>query len=196
MKVAVILGRHEDVWNELERAKAMIKEVGAELWVIATKRAGRDYDGPVHEWPGFHPELLQTFVNERAKNNRPPALRYWSAKSSKVNPGQFGLPIEWLTSVGGSSGLLGIQVADAIGRHPKYANEPKIDKSILCGIPMTPSTRYDDGKEWKEAIHYRDHWLKYFIDHPDSKARLRSFSGWTKEILGEPTLEWLREPLP
>jgi hypothetical protein len=194
MRVAVMLGRHDDVWNELDAAKALIRSSvpNAELRIIALKRAARDYDGPVHEWPGFHPELLGGWIEERARNNRPPAERLWSARPAQLkNPDSFGLPINWLISVGGSSGLLGIQVALAIG-HPPYNHEPPIDKTILCGMPMTKSTRYDDKKQWSEAEFYRDHWIVFFRDRPQDKNKFRSWSGWTAEFFGTPDEEWLR----
>lgn len=190
MRVAIVLGRGAAVWEEMEAAKQLLGS--HPRTIVATKRAGRDYDGPVHEWPSFHPEMFAGWIAERAKHNRPPAQRLWSARSPKVkSPSNYGLAINWLESIGGSSGLLAIQVGFAIGR-PPYDNEPLIDKMILCGIPMEESVRYDDGKIWKEALFYRDHWIKYFRDDPRRRDHVRSMSGWTQELLGAPTEEWLR----
>lgn len=194
MRYGVILGRHSDVWTELDAAKQLIRSVAGQttpVTIIATKRAGRDYDGPVHEWPSFHPELFKPWIAIRAKYNRPPALRLWSARSPRVKkPDTGGLVINWLASQGGSSGMLGVQVGLAIG-HPPYQNEPQIDRLILCGIPMEKSKRYDDNQIWREAELYREHWIKFFGDNPQHKDRVRSMSGWTKELLGGPTEEWL-----
>jgi hypothetical protein len=195
VRYAVILGRHDDVWKELDAAKDLIRSVdsSAPIHVLATKRAGRDYDGPVHEWPGFHPELFPGWIEERARNNRPPAQRYWSARPPQLkNPDGHGVPFNWLISVGGSSGLLGIQVALAIGYPPYNVGESPINKAILCGMPMTKSTRYDDKKQWSEAEFYRDHWIVFFRDRPQDKNKFRSWSGWTAEFFGTPDEEWLR----
>lgn len=183
MKIALVLGRATGVWDELAAAKELIGT--RPRIIIATKRAGRDYDGPVHEWPSFHPELFSAWIAERARHNRPPAQRLWSARSPKVKRmSDYGHEINWLDSVGGSSGLLGVQVGFAVNA----------DRMILCGIPMERSGRYDDDKVWTEAEMYRDHWIKYFEDDPSRKDRVRSMSGWTMEQFGFPDLQWLREP--
>lgn len=183
MKYAVVLGRSAEVWDELDAAKALIREAvgGVPVTVIATKRAGRDYDGPVHHWPSFHHDMIIPWVAERAKAGRPPAENYWSCRPANRRAPRSPLPIKWIDNIGGSSGMLGVQVA----LHP----EVDIDKVILCGIPMMPSKRYDVNTEWREALAHRDAWNKYL---PQMKDRVRSMSGWTQELLGPVTEEWLR----
>jgi hypothetical protein len=61
---------------------------------------------------------------------------------------------------------------------------------MLAGIPMTSEGgRYDDKKQWPEAIVQRRAWEAH---KPELLGRVKSFSGWTRELLGEPTAEWLR----
>jgi hypothetical protein len=191
-RCALILGRAAGVWDELEAAKKLLD--GRPRTICATKYSGRDYDGPVHEWVSYHPELFPQWVRERAKHNRPPAQRLWCATSPQVRRRrtEFGVQINWLTSAGGSSGLLAVQVGFAIG-HPPYDGEPPIHKLILCGIPLENTERYDDRRPWKEALVYRDHWIKWFHEHKDYRHRVKSMSGWTRELLGGPSEEWLEE---
>lgn len=196
MRYAVVLGRHTDVWNELCLATQIIRAVAGydtPITIIATKRAGRDYDGPVHEWASYHPEMFKAWIAIRAKYKRPPAGRLWSARSPRVKkPDTEGLAINWIPAQGGSSGMLGVQVGLAIGT-THYPNEQPIDKILLCGIPLEKTGRYDDNQLWREAELYRDHWIQFFKAHPEHRERVRSFSGWTKELLGAPDNAWLRE---
>lgn len=183
MKYGLILGRSNEVWDELAKAKEML--VGQPLSIIAVKRAGRDYEGPVHHWVAFHHDMLPEWVKERAKHNRPPAENYWSSRNNLQRTPKSPLPIRWLRNIGGSSGLLGVQV----GLQPEVG----LDKLILCGIPMTASKRYDIDTPWKEALAYRASWKQFY---PQMKDRVRSMSGWTQELLGPVTKEWLHAPLP
>lgn len=75
----------------------------------------------------------------------------------------------------GSSALLGAQAGLRLGYR----------RIVLCGCPMT-------GKNEKGGSYegFRAGWeqkQKYLA------GRVRSMSGWTRELLGEPTEEWLSE---
>lgn len=79
----------------------------------------------------------------------------------------------------GSSGLFAIKVALDDGA----------DRVVVCGCPMTEEgCHYFDKRPWGGAIGQRRGW-RQSISHIKSKTR--SCSGWTMELLGSPTLEWL-----
>lgn len=186
---ALVLGRHADVWKEMEA----VKKMATFHKIIAVKRAGRDYPGFVHEWVSFHLNMFPQFIADREKMGYPPAQRLWSGrhpKSGRKYDGHY--KVHMLNCYGGSSGLLGIQVAREIGR-PPFDDERPIDKIVLCGIPMEPTEKYDDGKLWKEALVYRESWHKVFAMYPELKDKVRSMSGWTKEQYGPVTEEWLHD---
>ena len=89
------------------------------------------------------------------------------------------VPWKWL----GTAGLYGVQIAlDELG----------CAGVILAGVPMDASAGTNYGKEnWateKFVDDMRQGWLKA---KPQIGARVRSMSGWTRELLGEPTAEWL-----
>lgn len=175
IKRALVLGRDDNVWKEMERAKAL-----AQFHVIiAVKRAGRDYDGVVHHWVGLHPNLIDAWIPVRQKHNRPPAQNYWAGGSIR-SQNDYSVPFKWLPNLGGSSGLLGVQVA--------LLPELGIHKIVLCGMPMDKTNRYDDDKCWEEAHVYRPPWQKM---KKRMRQRVRSMSGWTQELLGPVTKEWL-----
>jgi hypothetical protein len=68
----------------------------------------------------------------------------------------------------GSSAMLGILAAMQMG----------YDRIICCGCPLTD----------KKYKNFRPGWEDRF---EEIKNMVRSMSGWTKELLGAPTMEWL-----
>jgi len=175
-RFGLILGRGAGVWEEVAEAKRLIAPV--EPIIVAVKRAGRDYDGPVHHWASFHPELFEPWLKVRRDAGRPEPGLLWTGifRNHKLGRG-LKLPMHYIECEGGASGLLGTLVGL---RH--------CDKLILCGIPMTVSGRYDDNKLWSEGERYRDAWKQQL---PLLKDRVRSLAGWTREMLGAPTPEWI-----
>jgi len=69
---------------------------------------------------------------------------------------------------------------------------------ILCGMPMTPTPHFVESQEfdadhttWVESDGHWRSWLRvheqgWFAD------RIRSMSGRTRELFGEPSLTWLQ----
>lgn len=106
-------------------------------------------------------------------------MQLWSAVYDGRELGaHLGLPLRYVPCIGGSSGMLGVQVAQQMGA----------ERIVICGIPMTNTPRFDDAKGWEEAGSYLDAWEK---GRDDLKGYVRSMSGWTQELLGAPTVEWL-----
>lgn len=64
------------------------------------------------------------------------------------------------------------------------------DKVVFCGVPMTKTPHYFGGDIWDIADHYMKRWRSIA---PEYQARMRSLSGRTRDLLGEPTREWTRE---
>lgn len=86
----------------------------------------------------------------------------------------------------GSSGLYGIMIGQVLG----------YQKIILCGIPLTK----DKGLELSNGAMpsldvgvgiFQDNWIRYkslgILDN------VRSYSGFTKDLLGYPTNKWIQE---
>lgn len=174
-KLAIVLGRHENVWKELAEA---LRDYEPDTF-ICVNRIGQHYAGVIHHWVSFHPELFPLWLKVRRQAGFPEPGKFWSAnfKGNRLGRKVIGIPLNWVPSLGGSSGLLGVQVALEVA-----------DKAILCGIPMENSAQYDTGKPWDEAAKHRAAWTKYL---PQLEGRVRSLSrGWTRDVLGAPTKEW------
>lgn len=78
----------------------------------------------------------------------------------------------------GSSALLGVLAGIKMG----------YEKIIVCGCPLTGK----NDKQYDYA-NFRAGWTAKLSEIKD---KTRSMSGWTKELLGEPTEEWLTAVIP
>ena len=176
MTIAMVVGRAKGVWDEVAATKAL----GKIDLVLVTGPIAEDYPEHIDCWVWFHTEKFAYHAERRAKNGYPPVGEYWSIKhGARTRIGA--LPdckyIDW--QKGGSSGLIAVVIA---------LQEKGVDGVVLAGCPMTmDGGQYDTGKVWTEAPRYRKPWE----DNISMLAgRVKSHSGWTKELLGAPTPEW------
>ena len=64
-----------------------------------------------------------------------------------------------------------------------------VERIVLAGVPLRKlEGHYDDPAPWWEA---RQYWPVWEQRRPQLQARVRSLSGWTADLLGLPTREWL-----
>ena len=68
-------------------------------------------------------------------------------------------------------------------------NDLGCERVVLAGMPMDTRPHLGRGRPWTPADTHRPWWLDQL---PQFKDYVRSLSGWTRELLGAPTLEWLR----
>lgn len=165
------------MWREYESARAQFTFDA----IICVNVAGVEHPGPFDYWASYHPELYFHWQDLRKQAGRPvsPDLQLWAGIYHGKRLGErIALPLHWINCGGGSSGFLATMVA---------LQELKAWRVVLCWVPMENTPRFDDPSAWREAVEYRQTWLDA---KPDMQDRVRSMSGWTKEILGEPTKEW------
>lgn len=178
MTSVLVVGRADGVWTEYEQAL----KLGQFDLLMAINRAGRDCPARVQHWVSYHPHLIPHWIEQRHALGLPEhAAVLWSGiyQGQKVGVGRCGFPIQYVNSNGGSSGKLAVDVC---------LEGLNADRVVLCGCPLERSARYDDSTAWTEAEVYRAAWLE---EHDRLKDRVRSMSGWTQELLGAPTPEWL-----
>lgn len=180
MSYAIVFGRAKGVWDEMAEFRRRFVSCGDEV-VIAVGKAGQDYPGRIDHWVSFHAELFEKWTTRRRHSNFPCISTYWTAlargrsRAAECN----GFKINQVVCEGGSSGLIGVRVAQAIGC-----------KIVLCGIPMEPeAAHYDEANPWNEALVHRKIWEQHI---PELKDVVRSCSGWTQQVFGPPTEEWIR----
>lgn len=169
-RTCLILGGADTLAADREAAFALFEPDV----IIACNHAARDEPGRVDHWVTMHPEQLPRWIEARKAKGFAPAGRYWHARH-RISPVEA-TPIE---SWGGSSGLLCVVVAFAIG----------CQRVVLAGVPMVKMSRhYDDPRPWMEA---RQYWPVWERRRAQMQPRVRSLSGWTRDLLGPPTREWI-----
>lgn len=174
-RVAFALGGAACLQQDLELARAL---VGAEpVLILGTNHAGRDWPEDFPHWVTFHAELMPLWIEQRRAAGLPDFTgQLWTCER---RPCPEGLDWKAVPSWAGSSGLLAVTVALFLG----------IERVICCGIPLDrDQAHYDDSKPWKDAGNYRLGWLNH-VKHMD--GRVRSWRGYTGDLLGKPDREWL-----
>ena len=177
MAIALVLGGAKCVHEDIAAAEKLFK---ADI-IVAVKDIGITWPHVDH-WATYHPERLPKELAERRRAGLPDPGRIWShitPKKSGIN-----LPITALQVRGGSSGFLGVHVA--------LLHATRV---VICGIPLDPAqVHYKRPKKggWPPAKAYRMAWTEAL---PKFKDRVRSMSGWTRQVLGAPDAEWLKDPV-
>ncbi len=167
-RVAVGGGLYETVWDDYARVRPWKGEI------MCVNDAGMHLHDRVRHWVTLHPEYMPGWMAFRrghlyGSGDQP------MTHSNKAKPG---VDVTWaMGQLGGTSGLYACFVALLLG----------YNEITLCGVPMTGSGHYFDppwyGSEfadkpsqsvWKWAA------LNVF------EGRVKSLSGWTKDLLGAP----------
>jgi len=177
MKTALILGGAKCLYDDVEAAlKLFTPDI-----VIAVKDIGITYP-IIHHWVTFHIDRTpRELATRRATGLRDPECIWHHAKARNVP--YLDVPTRKIVVKGGSSGMMGVLCALELG----------VDKAVLTGIPLDPAMphyhRRKHGKPWRDATLYRAFWKQ---EAPTFNDRVRSMSGYTKELLGEPTAKWFK----
>jgi len=171
--VAVVVGGAESVWAEVELAKALCKEANRtpEFFII---------NDMIAVFPGearaitLHPAKLQQWLDQRRNTKYPEPTQVWCHSLNRLVTNHT---LDW----GGSSGLFSI----------KIAREEDFKKILLCGVPMTvQDNHFVRHQRWNACTAFQEPWKVHLHE---IKPYVRSFSGWTAEQLGKPTVEFLAE---
>lgn len=178
-RVALVLGGAACLNEDLQTA-ADLGVTESNAAIIATNHAGRDREGRVDVWVSFHAEHMKRWMVTRAEAGRSPAMILCSV-DRPFHPPQIPDGLRLLPNWRGSSGLLAVTAALDLG----------FSSVILCGVPLTlAGAHYDDPRPWEDAGNYRAGWIEQL---PVLKDRVKSLSGWTRDLLGAPDSAWLME---
>lgn len=166
MKPLIILGSASSLLEDYNKALSLGMQDHDCLVVGIT--ALKMIDFPVKYFASYHPEVMPKVDKE----NKPYKIICHEQYEGMVD---IIKPLKFNEEPSGSSSLLGVLAGIDEG----------YKKIILCGCPMTGK----NAKTYPYAV-FRKGWVfheKYI------KPYVRSMCGWTKELLGEPTEEWLKE---
>lgn len=172
---ALVLGGAQCLYDDIAAAERLFKPT----FIVAVKDIGITHPH-VDYWVTFHLDRIPRELEQRRKLGHPDPTCFWTYSNIHTPKGLM-LPVERLKITGGSSGLLGAFVGMRVA-----------EKVVLAGIPLDPDMPHyhkrKHGKPWKEGAVFRQHWQKA---HDDLKFKVRSMSGWTRQLLGKPTRDWL-----
>ena len=171
MPPLLVVGSGARMWDEL----AALSKAGWTGDFMAINHVGTHYMGDITHWVSWHLEMLIPARKLRwhhAPDNK--NFRCWSGdglipEKEEVCDGRFKIPNE-----GGTSALLAVLIGEELG----YTD------ILMAGCPLDGSGyfyrpgiehRYDEPvkKAWRWAV-------------PNFKAKVRSMSGFTRDLLGPP----------
>lgn len=178
LRTCLVLGSAPCLWDDVERAQALHRFDA----VIAAKQAGIYWPGELYSWVTLHPDWMPDYIAQREANGYPPAREIVAHKKRSIVEKEFHYrwPGAHDTAASGMSAA-------------KYAVcDCGFIRVVLCGIPMEVGPRIDGEGKWNEGMvqKYRAAMVPVL---DDVRKYVRSMSGWTREVLGEPTVEWLDE---
>ena len=157
---ALVIGGAECVWSDLAEFDAL----DIDATTIAVNDIGTRYPETLDYWATLHPSKFEDWQHRRADRDYASIGR---------NPAR-GIDIVVREKWPGSSGLYAVQIA---------LFELGAKRVYLCGVPMTVSPHYFNAEDWTDASKYYRGWVRAL---PEIKGRVKSFSGWTRELLGHP----------
>jgi hypothetical protein len=129
------------------------------------------HSAPCPDWIGITAALRQ---RRELGRNRP---QIWGHVSKERYVGVDRTTVDWF----GSTGLLAVKVLIEEG----------FDRIVLAGVPMSSEGgHFYDDKPWSGCDRYRVAWT---VHKGEIAPFTRSMSGWTQELLGAPTPEWLAQ---
>lgn len=180
MTTALVLGAGDTLWDDIASLEMPFDGV------VACNDAGVVWPEKLDAWVSLHPRYFQTkrWRQDRVINGYPEALRHFGhLEAEKIRRGEGPTcDVEFVDYLfpgqekSGSSGLFAAKVA---------LIDLGFDNVVFCGVPMTKTPHFWDNTkvDWRAAEGFARQWLTVPIEY---RSRMKSMSGWTKEILGEP----------
>lgn len=179
-KTALVLGGAECVWQDAERALAMFTPDG----VIAVNDMIAAWPNKITHACTLHGEKLLDWQQARkaAKFNADYQTIYFERMKGKPAPKiDHVIEYRWPHLDSGSSGLYAVKALLDLG----------FDRIVLAGVPMTQGGGHFLRQEpWDAHNRFRGAWVGAI---PHIAGKVKSMSGWTQEILGSPSPEWLTQ---
>lgn len=171
--LALVIGGANCVWDDIAAAL----DFAEPDCVFACNDIGTRWPHQLDGWVTLHPEHMPGWREQRARNGFAPALEHIGHEMAPGIDRAIDYRFPGMTG-SGSSGLFAVKAA-----------MERAEKVILAGVPMDPKqAHFFDAKQWHEFMSFLPGWENAM---PHIRHRVRSVSGWTRKMLGEPTSAWL-----
>lgn len=163
--ILLVVGTGPTLWEDLERWDRMQPP---RHHIAVVNQAGAILKRPIQHWATYHPEDLAKRMRQRK------SLVGHGAKNERfLVHSHVDHPLVdrvWNHELPpGSSAHLAVRVGLGLGYR----------LVVLAGVPLTGHHFEHFSRGWHHSA-------------PDFRGKVSSFSGYTAELLGEPTQEWLR----
>jgi len=178
----VIAGGGACVWDDLERLgcrwdmhRGCVRVPDGDLMCVNS--IGMDMPGEVVHWYANGARDLRAWAAARRPEHRQLWEQNLSRRPIHYHSCNAGFGTCWPVPGHGSSGLNACLVGMGLG----------YERAVLCGIPVDDSPHYHD-PPWRACNFTRESPDKYWERAKTKcfKGRVRSMSGRTREMLGEP----------
>ena len=169
MERVLICGSAQCLWEDIEKAEKLFMPTH----VVCINHTALYYPYFFQYWISYHPDIFQG-LRKYVKGN--PKI-YGPEKTREVD--RVWKFKDFLCS---DSSLYAVKIMLRCGAR----------KIVLCGVPLDNSPKFYSPSEpcQHASDNIQDIWRK---EIPEFKNHVRSMSGNTKNLFGEPTLEWLNE---
>lgn len=167
--IALVLGGATCVVDDFDAALNM----GPFDGILGCNHVGIHWPGRFDAWCSLHADKLKRpWVEGRRRRGLPDHKALIGIGDTEHRfAGQTGP---------GSSGLFALKVALV---------DLGFDRAVLCGMPMSPAAaHFDDPASWAAAEQYHQGWRDAL---PHIAHRVRSMSGWTRDLLGAPDADFI-----
>lgn len=178
MKPALIIGAAECVHDDLDSVRAMVDwKLSDRFRIVGVNDGGVLWEGPLHDWVSIHGDEFPEREARREELGAPGGYRKWTVED--VHP-------DYRVD-GGTSALLAAGAMRSEGH----------DRIVLAGCPFGPmgyavKHMHHENGEWPFWRTYQEALPSLMRQHSWIEECVRSMSGFTRDLLGEPYRKWLR----
>lgn len=177
MQGLIVLGGARCVWEDLRELAGEEAPQDHGWRVLAVNDAGYTYQGRLDYWASLHPENLAGWRGKRSGNAD---YEVFTHRWDKRQAGDERIVPEDPHFRGGSSGLYGVQLGLLTLEAPRI---------VLCGVPLDAGPHFFSAVRWHGGPGaHKPAWLRC---QNTLRERVRSMSGWTRQLLGAPEADWL-----
>lgn len=194
-RTALVVGGARCVWADTAAAfRLFTPDI-----ILAVNDIGMVWE-PLHYWATLHPQKMTAWVEGRRQRGLSrqfrtvtfPVFELPGSTAADREPFDDVHPYRWPEMEhSGSSGLYGVKAAMELAG---------AERIVCAGIPLDPDQPHffeperppEKGQSaWSSAKKYRRGWVEA-MGH--LKGAVKSMSGWTADVLGQPTRAWLEAP--
>ena len=176
-EAAIVMGGGGDPFAEFKHACDLCARAERTVTIFAGNDMIEKFPYYINHAVTLHPDKLQLWLPRRRAAGFNVPDKVWAHRVYE------GSVTDWTRDWAGSTGLFCVKIARELG----------FVHIITCGVPMTKEAdHFIRNEPWHAANGFLRGWVAHL---EELRPYVRSYSGWTKEQLGEPTEQWLRETI-